>query len=103
MNYTKVKEEETSKIIEPKIFNYYEDITIILDEFSYKVSELLAMEEHEFSQVYISYEKSVQNKLQNIQDNANKTGILEVTGLIDMMERVRIERRIIKLEKYNFS
>jgi hypothetical protein len=91
--------EEVVKVPEIKIFSYHDDIVANFDELSYKVGDLLAMSEEEFNAVYYSYKKIIGKQLQEIEEKASaKLGLIGIIPVIDLMERIRLERRILKLE-----
>ena len=83
------------------IFNYFEDIIITFGNEEFSVEQLLVMSDKEFDIQYKNYEKHTQIKIDNTTNTKDKNGFefIEITGLIDMVERVRLERRINKLEK----
>lgn len=83
---------------EEKVFNYY-DITANFGDSDYKVGTLLTMDEDKFTEIYELYKKSIAKKIYDIENNRLAT--LGVAPVIDLMERIRLERKINKLEKLN--
>jgi hypothetical protein len=82
---------------QPNLFDYYRDVTMTVGDKVYTIQELLAMTDDEFGTVYSLYQTNVANMLTNMEKNA--TNHLTIYTLIDGVERVRIERRVMNLEK----
>lgn len=83
------------------VFKYSRDVIITFGNEEFSVEQLLLMTDEEFDAQYKNYELQTQIKIDKSTNGEHFNGfeMIEITGLIDMVERVRLERRINKIEK----
>lgn len=74
-------------------FKYKTSIKFIFDEREFTVQEVLDMSDSKFSEIYQLYEENASNL------NGDYLMLPLLTCLIDNMERVVLERRMVKMEK----
>lgn len=79
------------------LFNYFDDVSVTISGMKYTITDLLHMSDTEFSEIYKLYQKHVSYLLTNLPKNG--TIFIGIAKVIENMERVRLERRIIHLEK----
>lgn len=80
-------------------FSYYDDISIEIKKKLYTVGDLIQMNDENFNYCYEDYK--IDLRLQ-IDDNSSKTDndytVLAISSTINIMEKIRLERRLNKLE-----
>ena len=80
-------------------FKYVDILTNIGDN-SYSVSMLLELTDEEFNIIYMEYEKNISTQMTELEKKSGPSfGISAVTGMIDLMERICLDRRLRKLER----
>lgn len=83
----------------PPVFNYPQDITLNVSDNTYKIQTLLDMSSEEFDAIYAEYNVEIGKQMAQIQQDPRAgLAMMGALSVIDMMERVRLERRILALE-----
>ena len=79
-------------------FNYKTSTKITLDK-EYTIQELLDMKDDKFTDIYKIYEKDVENLVNTMSKPLGGLITPVFNALVNTMERIVLERRIMKLEK----
>ncbi len=91
----------TIGILPERRFLYKEDTILTFEGEEYKVQELLDMTDEKFSEIYKKYEDMMSKRLVLMVNNSFGGFLMpEFNSITGTMERVVLERRIIKIEKY---
>lgn len=78
----------------------YLDIQTNIGDNSYTVIMLLEMPDEEFDIIYQSYENNITTQMTELEKKPGSSfGVAAVTGMIDLMERICLDRRLRKLEQ----
>lgn len=78
----------------------YTNIQINIGDNSYTVLVLLELPDEEFDIIYREYEKNITTQITELEKKPGSAfGMPAVTGIIDLMERICIDRRLRKLEQ----
>ena len=78
----------------------YLDIQTNIGDNSYTVIMLLEMPDEEFDIIYQSYENNITTQMTELEKKPESSfGVTAVTGMIDLMERICLDRRLRKLEQ----
>jgi hypothetical protein len=84
---------------EESVFNYFDDVTIKIGNNSYSVQNLLDMNDSDYQLLYTEYQNEIGEQLKDNQKNSrNGLATMGTLSIINLMERVRLERRIFALE-----
>jgi len=81
-------------------FKYQKDITSTFGTKTQTIGEMLEMSDKEYSALYEEYEKQMGKQFKELEGPASGLALIGLTGVVDLMERVRLERRINKLDKH---
>jgi hypothetical protein len=83
-----------------KVFKYHDDMTMTVNEKSYSVKCLIEMSDEDFSHIYGEYELEMGNKVLEMEESKSQGfALMAFTSVMNIMERIRLERRILKLEQ----
>lgn len=83
-------------------FKYETDITLTINNVEWTISSLLGMNDENFQKIYKQYEFDIYNLInENNTSPTAKLGAIAISSTIGIMERVKLERRIQKLEQNN--
>ena len=85
-------------------FNYKNDVHLTLGGTEYSVQSLLDLDDEEFNNVYSTYQEAMTVKFANLDKQQGMAFFFtEIAFEIAIMERIVLERRTSKLEKYVYG
>ena len=80
-------------------FSYYDDVCLEIGGKTYTIGDLIYMNDKNFNSCYENYEVDIKVRLgENTLNKHQNFSMLAISHTISLMEKIRLERRIIKLE-----
>lgn len=80
----------------PDVFNYKRDFILFFSNKEYSIKELVNMNDEAFQEVYDLYEKEFGYKMETTNDAIK---VLSNLIIVNTMERILLERKLIRLEQ----
>ena len=80
-------------------FSYYDDVCIEINNKIYTVGDLIEMNDENFNYCYEKYKTDLRVQInENAAKEDNSYSVLVISTSISIMEKIRLERRLNKLE-----